>query len=102
MVKANPAESIGTLARRVGKRRRLVIIDTRGEPNGAAALEDPALRETDFLRHVRKIVEPSLQTAKALIVRGRLEHLVWGSFASASQSSQANRSADLHPVRRKD
>ena len=34
-VKANPAESIGTLARRVGKRRRPVIIDTRGEPNRA-------------------------------------------------------------------
>ena len=35
MVKANPAESIGTLARRVGRRRRPVIIDTRGEPNRA-------------------------------------------------------------------
>lgn len=35
MVKANPAESIGTLARRIGKRRRPVIIDTRGEPNRA-------------------------------------------------------------------
>ena len=35
MVRANPAESIGALARRVGKRRRPVIIDTRGEPNRA-------------------------------------------------------------------
>ena len=35
MVKADPAESIGALARRVGKRRRPVIIDTRGEPNRA-------------------------------------------------------------------
>jgi chromosome partitioning protein len=34
-VRADPSEGVGTLARRVGKRRRPVIIDTRGEPNRA-------------------------------------------------------------------
>jgi chromosome partitioning protein len=34
-VRADPSEGVGTLARRVGKRRRPVIIDTRGKPNRA-------------------------------------------------------------------
>lgn len=46
-VRADPTESIGTLARRVGKRRRPVIIDTRGEPTRATmealAVSDLAL-----------------------------------------------------------
>jgi len=58
MVKADPAESIATLARRVGKRRRPVIIDTRGEPNRATI---EALAASDL---ALVVLEPTASNVK--------------------------------------
>jgi chromosome partitioning protein len=57
-VRADPAEGIGNLARRVGKRRRPVIIDTRGEPNRATM---EALAASDL---ALVPVEPTAQGVK--------------------------------------
>lgn len=58
MIRADPAESIGTLARRVGKRRRPVIIDTRGEPNRATI---EALAASDL---ALVVLEPTASNVK--------------------------------------
>jgi hypothetical protein len=57
-VRADPSEGIGSLARRVGKRRRPVIIDTRGEPNRATM---EALAASDL---ALVPVEPTAQGVK--------------------------------------